>query len=146
MTNQNLGLLLHRAGVEGGKSYMPIPDTKRGIDPGSYHPHVAQQRLPECFATLKTAHDGKHFTGTLRNILKGLQEKGEQGIVTEHVVYGLLQLACSRSDSAQVTGRRRASFTRKLIPRLVSIKKKVEGGKKSGLCEFILEKIEDLES
>ncbi len=146
MTNQNLGLLLHRAGVKGGKPYMPTPDTTRGIDVRSFHPHIAQQRLPECFASLKTAHDGKQFAGTLRNALIKLQEEGRQGVVTEHVVYGLLQLACSRSDSAQVTGRRRASFTRKLIPRLVSIKKKVEGGKKSGLCEFVLEQIEDLES
>lgn len=144
MTNQNLGLLLQEAGVEGGTPYMPMPDTERIIDPENHHPHVAQQRLPECFATLKTAHDGQQFTGTLRNTLRGLQEKGEQGIITEHVVYGLVQLLHRLRD--RTAGRRRATFTRELIPRLLSIKRVVENGKTSGLCEFILEKIEDLPS
>jgi hypothetical protein len=137
---QNLGELLKSAGVKGAKvAGIPLVGGSRQQD---FNPEkIALSRLPEEFSHLRACSDGRVFVRDIRTICTGLSDSGKTGLIDQHVVYGLSQLAHERRDA--LAGSKRSSFTNFAIPCLLKIKEAVSKGRTTGLCDWVVRLIDE---
>lgn len=143
MSGISLGKLLAEAGVKGtdGKSVATFEDLRMfaNRDPESSFPNEAMERLPQEFQSLKTISKGKDFTEKLIEIIERMIEAGKGNLVTEHVVYGVIQIAHCHRD--HLSGSKRSSFKDRVIPVLLEAKSQMLKKRPPNLAEFLLMKI-----
>lgn len=144
MLEQNLGKLLAEAGIKVGK--IPPPpltiEEARAMaikSPDEPHSDEAMRRLPPEFNPLRETSKGEEFMKRLRNVLDGLIANNRGEIVTEHVVFGIVQLAHHRYDN--LTGSKRTSFKR-IIPTLLDIKNTMLKSSPKNVVEFFVRKLQ----
>lgn len=125
---QNLGTLLHAAGVKGATPHVPftLADARRmseQIDCSASPPKIAMGRLDPVFEDLRLIDNGREFIRRLADILTQLMSTGRSAIVTTHTFIGLVQLAHERRDL--LSGSKHKSFEKFAIPRLLRVKQRM---------------------
>ena len=142
MSGMSLGQLLAEAGVKGAKKKPTITIEEiralAKINAEPTFPNEAMEHLPAEFQSLKTISKGEEFTRELVRLIQMLIDNGKSDLITEHVIYGVTQIAHHHRD--RLSGSKRSSF-KKIIPTLLEAKSQMIKKQPTNLAEFLLKKI-----
>jgi len=143
MIGMSLGQLLAEAGVKGGKKKPTITIEEiralAKINAEPSFPNEAMEHLPVEFQSLKTISKGEEFVRELIRLTEMLISSGRSNLITEHVVYGVTQIAHYHRD--RLCGSKRSSFKNKVIPMLLEAKNQMVKKQPANLAEFLLRNI-----
>lgn len=145
MTGVSLGALLKEAGIKGAKpaSTLTLKEARalsKKVEES--HPHTAVSRLPANFDSLRQCRNGREFLKKLYVLISEYKEARQEYAVTEHVVFGIVQLAHDMRDV--LSGSKRSSFTNVAIPKLMGIKERALKNA-CNLASYILETLKEFD-
>jgi len=96
----------------------------------------AMKQLPDEFSTLKEVSDGREFMEELTAIVDSLISSKKGDVITEHVIFGITQLAHYQRD--HLSGSKRRSFKEVVIPTLLEAKTAMKKKNPDDLADFFL--------